>query len=251
MSANCRCEGCPTRAACQKSTARVVSRRRFLHATTALALGSRLDLMHAASLVSAAEAAPAEKPRVAVVYFRKELGGGCVWPPSSTDELAWTVQLENKILQDAAARYGVDLKVVTERVTDVAVTLQQVQQLKPHGIIVVAMDFTLPPMLEFCQKRGEIPTIMYGNILGFTHSFDALRKLPKFLIAHSPDVKWLDTAVRMQRTLWDLDRLKLLDCPCPGYYEELKKVGATAEVKAIADFYAKQATSVEPACPTS
>ena len=36
----------------------------------------------------AAETAPAGKPRVAVVYFRKAAGGGCVWPPSSTEELA-------------------------------------------------------------------------------------------------------------------------------------------------------------------
>jgi hypothetical protein len=115
-------------------------------------------------------------------------------------------------------------------------------------LIVVAMDFALAPMIEFCQKRGEIPTIMYGNIVSFTHSFDALRRLPTTLVAHSPDVKWLDTAVRMHRTIWDLDNLKLLDCPCLGYDEELKKVGATDEVKAIAEFYATRATWIEPAC---
>lgn len=248
MSENCRCESCATRVSCAGSSASGVTRRRFLKATGAIAIASQLDMLRDAPWASGAEAASPARPRVAVVYFRKELGGGCTWPPSSTNELAWTQQLENKIMQDAATRYGVDLQVVTERVTDVAATLQKVQQLKPQGLIVMAMDFDLAPMIALCQKRGEIPTIMYGNIVSFTHSFDALRKLPKTLVAHSPDVKWLDTAVRMHRTLWDLDNLKLLDCPCPGYYEELKKVGETAEVKAIADFYTKRATSVEPAC---
>jgi hypothetical protein len=68
------------------------------------------------------------------------------------------------------------------------------------------------------------------------------------LLAHTDDVKWLTTAVRMHRALWDVNHLKLLDCPCPGYYEELKKVETSDEVKAIADFYRKTATLVEPAC---
>jgi hypothetical protein len=40
-------------------------------------------------------AGPAGKPRVAVVHFRKEHGGGCVWPPSSTQGLSQTQQLQN------------------------------------------------------------------------------------------------------------------------------------------------------------
>jgi hypothetical protein len=205
-------------------------------------------VLKSASSLSAAEPAAAGKPRVAVVCFRKEKGGGCVWPPSTTEELASTQQLQNQILRDAAAKCGVDLTILTERVTDVNATLEQVRQAKPDGLIVVAMDFDLGPMIQFCQKRGELPTIVYGNIVHMGRSFEPLRRLPRTLLAHTPDVNWLETAVRMHRALWDVSNLKLLDCPCPGYYEELKKVEASDEVKAIADFYRKNATAVEPAC---
>ena len=83
----------------------------------------------------------AAKPRVAVVYFRREQGGGCVWPPSSTEELARTQQLQNKIMQEAAARYGVDLSILSERVTDLNATLEQISQIEPDGLIAIGMDF--------------------------------------------------------------------------------------------------------------
>jgi len=192
--------------------------------------------------------AAAPRPRVAVVYFRKAQGGGCVWPPSSTEELATTQQLLNKLMQDAAAKHGVDLTILAERVTDVKAALEGVQQAKPDGLIVIAMDFNLAPMVQFCQGRGDIPAIVYGNIVHMGRSFEPLRRMPRTLFAHTPDVKWLETAIRMHRALWDLSRLKLLDCPCPGYYEELKKVAVSDELKAIADSYAKAASAVEPAC---
>jgi hypothetical protein len=230
---------------CRRST---VDRRGFLAtAGTAVAAAQAEALSHASSLVAAAPDAKV-KPRVAVVYFRKEKGGGCVWPPSTTEELAATQKLQDQIMQDAAAKYGVDLGILTSRVTNVAATLEQVSRARPDGLIVVAMDFDLKPMIQFCQKRGEIPAIVYGNVVHMGHNFEPIRRLPNTLLAHTDDVNWLDTAVRMHRTLWDVNHLKLLDCPCPGYYEELKKLAAGDEVKAIADFYRKSAKAIEPAC---
>jgi len=224
------------------------NRRGFLKIAGAAAVATQLDRMQAASSLLAAETAPAGKPRVAVVYFRKETGGGCVWPPSSTEELGQTQELLNKIMQDAAAKYGVDLSVLAERVTDVPETLQQISQLKPDGLIAIGMDFDIRPWMELCQKRGPLPTIAYGNILHMGRNLEPLRKLPKMLLAHTPRVEWLDTGVRLFRALWDVDHLKVLDCPCEGYYEELKTVGETDEVKAIAEFYEKHAQAVDPIC---
>ena len=223
-------------------------RRRFLKAAGATALAAHMDLLDFASSLFAEPTAPAGKPRVAVVCFRKAEGGGCVWPPSTTDELNATQKLQNKIMQDAAAKYGVDLTILTERVTNVNATLAQIGQTKPDGLIVVAMDFELRPMIEFCEKRGDIPTVVYANILHMGREFEPLRQLPRTLLAHTDDVNWLGTAVRMQRALWDVNNLKLLDCPGPGYYDELKKVEAGEEVKAIADFYTKSAKSVQHEC---
>jgi hypothetical protein len=226
----------------------LAGRRRFLRAAGAAALGTQVDLLNFTSSLSAAEAAPAAGPRVAVVYHRKEKGGGCVWPPSSTEELAETQQLLNRIMQEAAAKHGVDLTILTERVTDVGATLEQVRQTRPDGLIVVAMDFDLAPMIQFCQGRGDIPTIVYGNILHMGRSFEPIRRLPRTLLAHTDDVDWLKTAVRMHRALWDVNHLDLLDCPCDGYYDELKEVEASDEVKAVADFYTKTANWLQPDC---
>ena len=110
------------------------------------------------------------------------------------------------------------------------------------------MDFDIRPWIELCQKRGQIPTIAYGNILHMGRNLEPLRKLPNLLLAHTPRVEWLDTGVRLFRALWDVDHLKVLDCPCEGYYEELKTVGDTDEVKAIAEFYEKHAQAVDPIC---
>jgi hypothetical protein len=207
-----------------------------------------MEVLDFASSLFAAQPVPIDKPRVAVVYFRRERGGGCVWPPSSTEELAQTQQLQNKIMQQAAAKYGVALSVLSERVTDLNATLEQVSQSKPDGLIAIGMDFDVRPWIEFCQKRGDIPTVAYANIVHMGRKFEPLRKLPGTLLAHTPRVEWLDTAVRLHRALWDAGRLKVLDCPCEGYYEELKTVGDTDEVKATADFYEKNAQWVEPAC---
>ena len=238
--------GCPT---CSMPwRANPVNRRAFLTAAGTTALAAQIDLLSYASSLFAEENRPAGKPRVAVVSFRKEKGAGCVWPPSSTEELAATQQLQNKIMQEAATKYGVDLTILTDRVTDLKAILEQVGQLKPAGLIVPARDFDLGPMIQFTRQRGEIPTIVYGNIVHMGRSFEPIRRLPGTLLAHTDNVNWLDTAVRMHRTLWDLNNLKLLDCPCPGYYDELKKVETSDEVKAIAEFYSKTATRVQPEC---
>lgn len=211
-------------------------------------MAAHLDPLNHASALLAADSVPTAKPRVAVVYFRQEKGGGCVWPPSSTEELANTQKLLNKIMLQSAAQSVVDLSVLTERVTDVNATLERIEQMKPDGLIAIGMDFELDSWLELCRKRGPIPTIAYANILHMGRRFEPLRRLPNTLLAHTPRVEWLATAVRLFRALWDVDHLNVLDCPCEGYYETLETVGDTDEVKAIADFYASNATGIEPAC---
>ena len=236
----------PTTAAVRES--RLANRRGFLETVGAVALAAQLDLVRSAASLLAAETAPDGKPRVAIVYFRKETGGGCVWPPSSTMELAQTQQMLDKIMQEAAAKYGVELSVLTERVIDLPATLAQVDQLKPDGLIAIGMDFDIGPWIEFCEKRGPVPTIAYGNILHMGRNLEPLRSLPNTLLAHTPRVDWLDTGVRLFRAMWDVNHLQVLDCPCEGYYEELQTVEDTDEVKAIAEFYTRRAQAIDPVC---
>jgi len=236
----------PTLAAVRESS--MASRRGFLETVGAVALAAQLDLVRSAASLLAAETAPAGQPRVAVVYFRRETGGGCVWPPSSTMELAQTQQMLNKIMQEAAAKYGVELSVLTERVIDLPATLAQVDQLKPDGLIAIGMDFDIGPWIEFCEKRGQIPTIAYGNIVHMGRNLEPLRSLPNTLLAHTPRVDWLDTGVRLFRAMWDVDHLPVLDCPGEGYYEELQAVDFFFYVKAISEFYTRHAQAIDPIC---
>ena len=54
----------------------LASRRGFLKLSGAAAVAAQLDLLDYASSLFAADSAPTGKPRVAVVYFRREEGGG-------------------------------------------------------------------------------------------------------------------------------------------------------------------------------
>ena len=53
--------------------------------------------------------------------------------------------------------------------------LAQVGKAKPDGLIAIGMDFDIGPWIEFCQKRGAIPTIAYANIVHMGRSMEPLR----------------------------------------------------------------------------
>ncbi|GAG03185.1 unnamed protein product, partial [marine sediment metagenome] len=106
----------------------------------------------------------------------------------------------------------------------------------------------------------------YSNLSGFTEHLQCGRKTPKTFLAATQDVGWLASALRMLNAIWRMKNTRILvvgrgnkdttvpglgtlfhPIPKPRFAQELKKVEASDEVRAIADFYARNAKKiVEP-----
>ena len=122
-------------------------------------------------------------------------------------------------MQDAAAKYGVDFCVLTDRVTDVPATLEQINQLKPDGLIAIGMDFDIRPWIELCQKRGEIPRSPTATSCTWDGAWS---RFASCLTCCWPTRRASSGSTRACGCLCpgDVNHLKVLDCPCEGYDED-------------------------------
>jgi hypothetical protein len=129
------------------------------------------------------------------------------------------------------------------------------------------MSLTIwPTVKEVIEKRGDIPTILYSHLSGFTGHLQLGRDLPKTYVAATPNVQWLATAVRMFAAQWRIKNSRILLITKAGedivlkpwgttlrrmdkaqFQEEFKKVEESSEIRAIARAYARSAARiVEP-----
>jgi hypothetical protein len=234
------CKTCPK--ACRPAA---LNRRGFLAAAGMTAVATQVDLLDFTSSLFAAEPAAREKPRVSLVTVRRTQGGGCTWPTGTAEDLAAIQALFTKTVTEAAERFGVELDVQPEPVKDAAACAERVQQAAPDGLIILASELHLWNLVaQLLEKRGDIPTVVYANVTGFTPTYKAIARHPRTFMAATEDVDWLATAVRMFRAMWDVKHLKLLHCPTPDYAAEYSQVAESDELRAIADFYLKNAKAV-------
>ena len=243
-----------------------LSRRNFLTAAGAAAAATQIGLLDFASSLFAEEPKPAGRPVVKVVYVRPEKEPIVSWPGGNCDVPAQQA-LFTKTLREFAGQLGVQLEVRDEplnKAEDVGAFLEQIQKAPPDGLIVGAMSLeTWQPVNEIVQKRGDVPTIVYSHMSGFTSHLQCGRNTPKTFMAATTDVEWLGSALRMLSTMWRMKNTRILmvtndgpDAPLkawgtvlhpigrPRFEAELKKVEETDEVRAIADFYAKNADKI-------
>ncbi len=227
-----------------------VSRRRFLKAAAGAAAAVQLDVLDFASSLLGGEAAPAARPVISVAFALRTRGGGCTWPAATTAQLEEIRALYTKTLSAAAKKLEVTLDVQREPLRDASAYLGQIKKTRPDGLILMAIDLRgWHPVYKVVKERGDIPTIVYANVSGFTPTYTALPKVPKTFLGATPDVNWLAHALRMLRTVWRSKRLRILRCPTKGYAEAFKKVARSDELKAVADFYAKSARKVVEPTP--
>ena len=246
-----------------------LSRRRFLTSAGAMAAATQMGLFDFASSLFAAEAKPPGKPVVNVVYVRPPKPLVVSWPGGNCDVDAQQA-LFTKTLEDAAEKLGVQLQVHPQPIVkpaEVTAYLEQLAKQPPDGLIVGAMClFRWEPVNTIVAKRGDIPTIVYSNLSGFTSHLQCGRKTPKTFMAATQDVGWLAFALRMLNAIWRMKHTRILvvgkgnkdvavpglgtvfhPIPKPRFAEEFAKVETTDEVRAIADFYEKNAQKiVEP-----
>jgi len=256
-----RCQQCvPSR--CPMKT----NRRGFLAAAGATAAAMQIELFDYASSLFAAPPKPAGKPVVNVVFIRPEKPLVVSWPGGNCDTDAQQA-LFTKTLMDAAKKLGVELQVRDKPMVkpeEVSAYLDQIKKSPPDGLIVAAMClFRWGPVKQIVANRGEIPTIIYSHMSGFTGHLQLGRDTPGVLMAATQSVQWLEMAVRMLNAIWRLKNTQILDtrrglkgthelgtkfvgCKV-DWQQEIKKAKETDEARAIADFYAKHAKKiVEP-----
>jgi L-fucose isomerase-like protein len=120
---------------------------------------------------------------------------------------------------------------------------------------------------HFVESRGDIPTLIYSHLSGFTKQLQSGRNTAKTFLAATQDVAWLEQGVRLLSAIWQIRNTRLLwigdkplaevRAPLWGttfhritkvrFQEEFQRTAATPEVRAMADAYAKAAKKiVEP-----
>ena len=262
------CRGC-TASSCPST----LSRRGFLAGAGATAAAAEMGLLDFASSLLGAEAGPAAKPAgkpvVHVVFIRPEEPLIVSWPGGNCDTKAQQA-LFTKTLAGAAGKLDVQLEVQAKPIDSqeqVNALLERIKKSPPDGLIVVAMClFRWKYVDQIVQKRGDLPTIVYSNLSGFTGNLQCGRNTPKTFLGATQDVGWLAQALRMLNAIWRMKNTRILrvansdkDITVPGlgtvfhgvrrsrFEEEFKNVTESDEVRAIADFYAKSAQKiVEP-----
>jgi len=258
-----RVSGCPL----------ALNRRRFLTGLGASALAMKMGLFDFASSLLAAEPKPPGKARIMAVFTRPDLDRYFMgWPGASYDIAARQDQY-TKVLRAAAERLDVELDLTDKPLSnpaDVDAFLERMKQAKPDGVVVTNMCLNSgwKPTNHFLDKRGEVPTVVFSPMgTSFTGHLQHSRKSTHAFVGATQDVEWLGTALQLLSTVWRMQHARIcvvtgkkvedkpLDplgttlhyVPHVRFEEELKKVEEGDEVRAIADYYTKEAKRiVEP-----
>ena len=157
----CKASGCPA----------TLNRRGFLAGVARPSAAAEMGVLDFASSLFAAD--PTR---------RRQAGRACrVHPPGGAGcrELAGRKLRRRRATgpvhenpREAAAQLGVQLDVQAKPMSkpeEVGRFLTQIKKTPPDGLIVCAMELTLWPLVDqVVQNRGDIPTIVYSNLSGFT-----------------------------------------------------------------------------------
>jgi len=258
----------------------MLNRRSFLTTSGAFAAAMELGLFEFASSLFAAEPKSAKKPLVRAVFVRPKAEKYWMgWPGAAYDIKARQADY-TKTLKDAAKKFGVQLNVKAEPLHDsnaVSAYLEQLKKQPPDGLVVTCMCLhyggsgSWPHVNNIAKNRGNIPTIVFSPMgTSFTSHLQATREAPRTFVAATQDIGWLAFGLRMLRTIWDMKntRICILDdrkgrtklagqldvigttlhyISPKRFPEEFNKAETTDEMRAIADYYTKNAKKiVEP-----
>ena len=255
----------------------MLNRRRFLTSTGSLALATKIGVLDFASSLFAAEPRSVEKPLVQVVFVRPKVDRYWMgWPGAAYDIKARQRQY-TEILTSAAKKFGVRLDVRNEPLdSDNAVSsyLEQLKNQPPDGLVVTCMCLhystsgSWPHVNNIAKNRGNIPTIVFSPMgTSFTGHLQETRNIPGVFAAATQDLDWLEFGIRMLNTIWQMKNTQICIVagnktedkklnvigttlhyiPSKRFLDEFKKVQESEEVRAMADYYTKNAKKiVEP-----
>ncbi|HUT92380.1 MAG TPA: hypothetical protein VMY37_22990 [Thermoguttaceae bacterium] len=253
-----------------------VSRRGFLAAAGASAAALQMGLLESASTLVAAEPEPKSKPRVRLVFIRPkdQAEYWMSWPGNdyNADERQASF---TEMLTKIALELGIQLEVDSAALEDadtVDAALARMKQSPPDGIMVIQMHLSYwrTATDRFLENRGDVPTIVFSRLgTSFTGHLQTARKLPKVCVAATDGLDWLRYGMRMFKTIDGMKRSRLciitgdkaydrkLDVigttlhyiPLDRWVDEFNKAETTDEVRALADYYTKQAKEIREPKP--
>jgi hypothetical protein len=248
----------------------MMDRRRFLEAAAAAAGG--LNLFGLRASLPGGEPRLAGKPTIGVVFIRPEKPVVVSWPGGNCDTAAQQA-LFARTLREAAGNLDVELAVREKpmiEASEVGTWLEGLKAAPPDGLIVCVMELDggWEQAARILAGRGNVPTVVYSNMSGFTEHLRALGSAPGTYLGATQEVGWLATALQMLAAIWRMKNTRILliagnetgeasaegfgtvfrVVPRSRFEEEFRKVGETEEVRAIAEDYARSAAKiVEPA----
>jgi hypothetical protein len=251
-----------------------MNRRTFLATAGTAAAATQTDLLRFTSSLFASASVSAQKPLVRAAFIRPNVDRYWMgWPGASYDIEARQRQYTD-ILTRAAQQFNVDLVVVRSPLDGPEAVnrfLETVKNMPPQGLMLISMCLhhsgfnSWGHMNDIAKNRGDIPTIVFSPMgTSFTGDLQATRNIPGLFVAATHDLEWLTFGVRMLRTVWEMKNTRICICQgnkvedrkldvigttlhyIPGgrFVDELQKVPETDEVRAMADFYAKNAQKV-------
>ncbi|MFW6107196.1 MAG: hypothetical protein ACOC8A_00750 [bacterium] len=250
-----------------------VSRRSFLASLAASSAALKMGLFDFASEALAADDTPPGKPVIHAAFARPDTDRYWMGWPGAAYDIQASQKLYTRTLREAAKKLGVALQVHEAPLHNTAAAdalLEQLEKAKPDGLVLTCMSLNAGwrPINHFVAKKGDLPTVVFSPMgTSFTGHLQPTRDAAKTFVGATQDVRWLAQALRMLKTVWDMQTTRLcivrgkesvdrpLDVvgttlryiPRSRFPQELKKAEASDEVKAIADYYTKEAKKiVEP-----
>jgi len=252
-----------------------LNRRRFLKGLGASALALETGLFEVASALAGEPPKPKGKCRIMAAFTHPDVKAYWLGWPGTAYDIAGHQKLYTETMQKAGKDLGVDLQVQQEPIHDdktLAAYQAKVAGAKPDGVLLVCMSLNAgwKYLNKFLNDRGEtpVPTVVFSPMgTSFTGHLQHSRKAKKAFVGATQDVGWLATAVRMLKTVHDMDKTRLCIVrgkdvqdkklevigttlhyvPHTHYYEAKAQVKASDEVRQMADWYEKHAKKiVEP-----
>ncbi|MCK4885944.1 MAG: hypothetical protein KAS96_01085 [Planctomycetes bacterium] len=252
-----------------------ISRRNFLASTAAMAAASQMGLLDFASSVFASEIPSTQKSKIKVAFIRPNVRRTWLgWPGAAYDQVGMQKQY-TKVITKAAKKMGIDLDIENKPLYDEKTTaafLDSVKKDKPDGILVTNMNLNMgwnhADKMAKPQNRSDIPMVIFSPVgSSFTGHLQNTRNIEGCFVGATADLNWLGTGLRLLNSIPQMARTRL--CIASGdktndiklrqigttlhyipesrFSDELKKIKTTKEMKAIADYYSKNARKiVEP-----
>lgn len=252
-----------------------ISRRGLLAVAGASTAALQMGLLEFASTLVAAQPKPKSKPKVRVVFIRPkdQAKYWMSWPGNDYNADKHQAEFTGRLTK-IAGELGIQLDVdpaALEDTTTVKAALDRIKKSPPDGIMVIQMHLSYwKATNEFLANRGDIPTIVFSRLgTSFTRHLQAARKLPKVFVAATDGLGWLRQGMRMFKTMADMKSSRLciitgektfdrkLDVigttlhyiPLNRWVDEYHKAETTDEMRALADYYTKQAKEVREPTP--